>query len=59
MDSHLKKNQDFLDIINRFIGAFIIDIKEEDVQKMATEFVDKVQTLEKKLNVTQDIFVDF
>lgn len=34
------------------MGAFIIDIKEEDVQKMAMEFIDKIQTLEKKLNVT-------
>lgn len=59
VDSHLKKNQDFLDIINKFIGAFVIDIKDEDVQKMAFEFVDKIQTLEKKLNVTKDIFEDF
>lgn len=59
VDSHLKKNQDFLDIINRFIGAFVIDIKDEDVQKMSMEFIDKIHTLEKKLNVTQDIFADF
>lgn len=59
MDSHIKKNQDFLDLINKFIGVFTIDIRDEDIAKMATEFVEKIKSLEKKLNVTKDIYEDF
>lgn len=59
VDSHMKKNKDFLDLINKFIGVFIIDIKDEDVAKMALEFIDKIKSLEKKLNVTKDIYEDF
>lgn len=59
VDSHIKKNQDFLDIINKFIGVFVINIRDEDVSKMALEFIDKIKSLERKLNVTKDIYEDF
>lgn len=37
----------------------MIDIKDEDIAKMAREFVEKIKSLEKKLNVTKDIYEDF
>lgn len=36
-----------------------MNIKDEDVEKMALEFVDKIKNLERKLNVTKDIYEDF
>lgn len=59
IDSHIQKNKDFLRIINLFLGVFQINIKEEDVMKMALEFVEKIKSLERKLNVTKDIYEDF
>lgn len=48
-----------MDLINKFIGFFVIDVADKDVKKIAQEFIDKVKELERQLHLTQDMYLEF
>lgn len=55
----MQENQDILDLINRFWGGFVLNISQDQVKEVVTEFIEKIKNLEKQLNVTQDVYKDF